>query len=318
MKNQFIIIPFALVTLTSAQSEARKDYAAICRADPPKTAKTFDNGYEVEYVCDSAGDSETLISSSTVSSSDECAQSCKSIKGCKASDWFYNTGLCNTYSSASVGDVVTGSVFMKRLSPEEPVDDEADEDAEKCKKKLQGCLAEKDDMKDDLDKCKKDLQSCLAGKDDLQDELKMCQEAWEKEKKECDTKKKDLETKLATCRKEVEAHKPDPVWERRKAAMKICGYGGRKTITSGKYTYTAHCQRTVAPTSNFYRQAALSVDDCLAECSKDPKCKAIHYVIMNDAHCKFLGAASDKPRPVAEEGDCPRSPMIGFLPSPRK
>lgn len=56
-------IPIGLAVLAHTQSEERQDYAAICRADPPKTSKTFEDGYEIEYTCDSAGNSESLIGS---------------------------------------------------------------------------------------------------------------------------------------------------------------------------------------------------------------------------------------------------------------
>ena len=59
-------------------------------------------------------------------------------------------------------------------------------------------------------------------------------------------------------------------------------------------------------------------DECLAECSKDSRCKAIHHVIMNDSHCKFLKEGSTKPVPVPVEGDCSRTFMIGFAPTVAK
>jgi hypothetical protein len=51
-----VCLPFGLADGT------REDFAAICRAEPPVPSKIFDNGYEIEYVCDSAGNSDDLLS----------------------------------------------------------------------------------------------------------------------------------------------------------------------------------------------------------------------------------------------------------------
>ncbi|KAJ6031420.1 hypothetical protein N7540_002152 [Penicillium herquei] len=100
--------------------------------------------------------------------------------------------------------------------------------------------------------------------------------------------------------------------------MKICGYGGRKTITAGDYTYRAFCQRQVAY-GKFYKQLSIGVDECLAECSKDTKCKSVQFMIMNDAHCKLMPTGEvNKAKTVIDEPSCPTSMMIGFAPTTAK
>jgi len=301
---QISLAALALVAaaIVDAQTASREEYKSICRAEPPKTSKTFSDGHEIEYVCDSAGDSEATLpgSGETTATSDDCAQACKANPSCKASDWYYSTQVCNLYKNAEIGDLVPGSVFMRRVTPP--------------------ATAPPADASDDLAACKKELQTCNAEKDDLLDELEACRSGREADKKACEDKIKTLEKKLETCEKKLETCEKstkceeDPVWQRRKEAIKICGYGGRKKIVAGTSTYTSHCNRRVGP-SKFYKQAALSVDECLAQCSKESRCKGVHYVVMNDAHCKFLEAAGTTALPVEGDGDCPTGFMIGFAPT---
>lgn len=192
------------------------------------------------------------------------------------------------------GDQVIGSVLMLWVTPEDKDEDEKTPPSD--------------------GECAKELQTCLAQKDNLDDDRDECLEKTTKDAKECAEKLEKAQKDLEACEQKVEKCKPDPVWERRKEAMKICGYGGRRKIQAGKYANTAHCQRMVSR-SPFYWQAALSVDDCLAECSKDSKSKAIHYVIMNDAHCKLLSTGKTTALGVDGEGTCAKYPMTGFAPT---
>ncbi|KAJ5946375.1 hypothetical protein N7454_003214 [Penicillium verhagenii] len=308
MRN-LALLSLALAAISSAQNTTpqREDYKAICKAKPPQTSKTFNDGYEISYVCDSAGSFDAKLpgSGATEDSSEDCAMSCKSTKGCKASDWFYNTKVCNLYSDDAEGDEVIGSVLMLRVTPEDDDQDDSTSASDPaCEKDLQTCLAQKDNLGDDLDECN--------------DELAKCKTKSAKDAQDCTDKLDQSQQDLDACEEKVKKCTLDPVWERRKEAMEICGHGGRTKIQAGKYAYTAHCQRQISSVGKFYRQAALSVDQCLAECSKDPKCKSVHYVIMNDAHCKFMPAGQTSAFPVGGESDCSRSPMIGFAPTTPK
>ncbi|KAJ5726240.1 uncharacterized protein N7483_007597 [Penicillium malachiteum] len=180
--------------------------------------------------------------------------------------------LCKE-TAACKGNEVLGSVFIRRTTPPEE-DDNAGVTDEECE--------------DEKKKYQKDLQTCTALKDDLQDELDACRRGRTEDKEACDKKIKELEAELSKCKDELTTCKKneckvDPVWERRKEAMKICGYGGRKTITAGGYTYRAFCQRQ-ATYRKFYKQLSIGVDERLEECSKDTKCKPVHFMIVNDAH----------------------------------
>lgn len=289
----------ALSTAVGAQTTPRDKYRELCK--PPKYGKAFDDGYEISYTCDSAGDSQDLIDSTTKESPDACALHCKSISACQASDWFYGSTICNTYSSEHVGDDVPGSVLIRPVTPESE-DETPAEDASDC-----------EDLKK---KCDKDLQTCSALKDDLQDDLDACLKGRKSDKESCDDKVSLLEDKLAQCSKDLGVCKKtvcpvDPVWERRKEAMKICGYGGRKTITAGAYTYRAHCQRQAA-VGKFYKQLAVGVDECLAQCSKDKQCKAVNYVIMDHSHCKMYTTGGKEALTPTNDAECTKTSMIGF------
>ncbi|KAJ5556521.1 hypothetical protein N7494_000436 [Penicillium frequentans] len=111
--------------------------------------------------------------------------------------------------------------------------------------------------------------------------------------------------------------KLDLIWEQRKEAMEICGYGGRTKIQAGKYAYTPRCQRS-ATTGAFYKQLDLSVDKCLQQCSKETRCKSVNYVIMNNAPCKLHETGTTAAIPVTDENSCPVTPMIGFTPTTKK
>ncbi|KAJ6031422.1 hypothetical protein N7540_002154 [Penicillium herquei] len=210
-----VLAILALSTLVSAQDSARDHYRELCK--PPKDGKTYEDGYEVEYSCDSAGDSERLIDSVTKSTPDECAMLCKETAGCKGSDWFYGTDTCNIYSSDDVGDEVLGSVFIRRITPPEE-EEEAGTTDEACE--------------DEKKKCQKDLQTCTALKDDLQDELDECRRGRKEDKEACDKKIKELEAELSKCKDELTTCKKneckvDPVWERRKE-VSVVGASGKK------------------------------------------------------------------------------------------
>lgn len=288
----------ALSAAVNAQSAARDEYKAIC--DLPETGKTYSDGYEIEYTCKAVGDVFDEIDSKTLDTPDECAQLCKTTPGCKASAWAYATLRCTTYNSEAIGDEVSGVVHMRVVSPDTtpPPTDDGSDDLKKCKNDLAGCQADKDDLNDELDKC-------LKGRAE--------------DKKACEDKIKALEDSVRKCEADLKKCEPvDPVWERRKEAMKICGYGGRKTIKAGAYEWRAFCNRQTS-TGTFYRQLAVSVDDCVAACSADSKCKAVSWVIMNDAHCKmYTNGEVNKAKDVFDEATCPRHFMISFAPTTKK
>lgn len=289
----------ALSAAVNAQDSARDEYKAIC--DLPETEKTYADGYKVEYTCRAVGDVFDEIDNKILNTPDECAQLCKATPGCKASAWAYATLRCTTYNSDLIGDEISGAVHMRVASSSvtpPPTDDLSDEELKKCKNDLAGCQADKDDLQDELDKC-------LKGR--------------KEDKEACETKVKELEESIRKCQADLKKCAPvDPVWERRKEAMKICGYGGRKTIKAGAYEYRAFCNRQTAYGA-FYKQLAIGVDECLAECSKDSKCKAVNWIIMNDAHCKMYSSGEvNKAKEVIDESSCPRHFIIGFAPTTKK
>ncbi|KAJ5710987.1 hypothetical protein N7488_005143 [Penicillium malachiteum] len=238
-----VLAILAISSIASAQEAPRDHYRELCK--PPKDGKSYEDGYEVEYSCDSAGDSERLLDTVTISTPEECAMLCKENSACKGSDWFYGTETCNIYISDDVVDEVLGSVLIRRITPPEEDDDSA----------------LKDDLQDELDECRKglkaDKEACDKKIKELEDKLSKCTGNLRK----CNDDLSTCQADLTTCHKQCEV---DPVWERRKEAMKICGYGGRKTITAGAYTYRAFSQRQVAY-GKFYKQLAIGVDECLAD-----------------------------------------------------
>lgn len=178
----------------------------------PETEKTFPDGYKIEHNCKALGDLQDEIESKELDTPDECAQLCKTTPGCLASAWACPTGLCSTYRSDEVGDEVNGAVFMRRASPvtEPPLTDSG---CDKESRRTKALLTDARERNDELDD---ELQKCLGGHRDG--------------KTACDRRISELKG-IRVC----EARQPevDPVWERRKEAMEICGYNGRRTIQKG-------------------------------------------------------------------------------------
>ncbi|RAO67343.1 uncharacterized protein BHQ10_003355 [Talaromyces amestolkiae] len=237
----------------------------IC--DLPETEKTFPDGYKAEDNCKTLGDLQDEIESKELDTPDECAQLCKTKPGCLASVWAYPIGLCSRYRSDEVGEEVNGAGFMRRASPvtEPPLTDPG------CDEELGRTKALLTDTRERNDELDDELQKCLDGRRD--DKTAYAREISELKGRICDCEARQPEVDL--------------VWERRKEAMEICGYNGRRTIQKGGVVWEPFCGR--GPTrARIYRQMAVTVDGCPEECTRDPKCKSASYVIMNDPHCKFF------------------------------
>lgn len=316
MKTTSILKAMAFTALVSAD---RALYRALCpsRNNSPGS---YDNGnYQVHYTCDYNGLMTSLLGDPQSADDPEaCALLCRATSGCQGSAWLYGGPECYLFRDGAPdsGRRVTGAVFMRRDTPEEPAPEPEETDGDgDCANELQDCQGERDNLRDDLAESQRDRETCEAelARRPTADALDECNETLEQARSSCAARTTTLQGQLSTC----QASRENPAWTRRRQAMEVCGYGGRSRITAGRYTYTSHCGRYAAY-GTFYRQETLGVDDCLRACTADARCKAVNFMITADAHCKMYDNGSTQPIAVVDEASCPGSLVVGFVPTTAK
>ncbi|GJN80033.1 hypothetical protein PLIIFM63780_003557 [Purpureocillium lilacinum] len=304
MKLAGLVCIIPLLAGVSAQDDAdRSKYSEIC-PDKHEDKKTYDNGYEITYLCKATGKADTLLSTDTIKNPDDCAMACNSQKGCKGSAWRYTNNECTLYSEGETSDAeLRASIFMRRESPEKeeekPEEGEAEEetqpvDCSETEHALKDCEASEKELTDKLATCNKEKKECCDGKKKCEDEKKKCED----ERKKCGADKAKCEAEKNKCQAALKSCGSGSQHKAKGPAIPNCPHIHGQTARYGNRNFATWCNHLLGGARTIYKQNALPFEECLAACSKDGGCKGVQYILNTDAPCKMQGVSNGQAGPA--------------------
>lgn len=253
-----------LASLCNGQSPtATEQYNQLCPSKDGQEVET-QPGLFVTYNCDKATVTSIRAVANSAANANDCVLACEQSTGCSGSMWSARPGsACYLVQSTSQPDLRTKTqlVYMSYRRVVEEPVDQFPDDDEPV-----------DQFPDD----DASEANCAA------------------QNAACERNSNVLETSLNECQAREEE------WGKKQHALNQCPTNDNKRVTHGNLSYTVYCnKRNIGMTQ--LRLTTDGFDECLAACSADSKCKAVHYVVNWPKPCKMLATFNRNVKPILSE-----------------